>query len=73
MLSKQERDIQTIQSQLAALQAELGTELLSQLNQNEQQEVRYYEILLDSVKTIIMSSLCRWNSCQKKFSLCSSS
>lgn len=72
MLSKQERDIQTIQSQLAALQAELGTELLSQLNQNEQQEVRY-EILLDSVKTIIMSSLCRWNSCQKKFSLCSSS
>ena len=39
MLSKQERDIQLIQSQLAALQAELGTELLSQLNVNEQQEV----------------------------------
>lgn len=39
MLSKQERDIQTIQSQLAALQAELGTELLSQLNTDEQQEV----------------------------------
>ena len=43
MLSKQERDIQTIQSQLAALQAELGTELLSQLNHNEQQEVLFYE------------------------------
>lgn len=39
MLSKQERDIQSIQSQLAALQAELGTELLSQLNTDEQEEV----------------------------------
>ena len=39
MLSKQERDIQSMQSQLAALQAELGTELLSQLNHNEQEEV----------------------------------
>ena len=49
-MSKQERDIQTIQSQLAALQAELGTELLSQLNQNEQQEVRTY----GSIRTRVM-------------------
>ena len=40
MASKQERDIQSIQSQLAALQTELGTELLSQLNRTEQEEVR---------------------------------
>lgn len=39
MISKQERDMQSMQSQLAALQAELGTELLSQLNRSEQEEV----------------------------------
>ena len=45
MLSKQERDIQSIQSQLAALQAELGTELLSQLNQDEQEEVCWFDVM----------------------------
>lgn len=39
MISKQERDMQSMQSQLTALQAELGTELLSQLNRSEQEEV----------------------------------
>ena len=39
-LTSQEGDIQSMQSALAALQAELGTELLSQLDSSDQREVR---------------------------------
>lgn len=38
-LGNQEGDIQSMQSSLAALQAELGTELLSQLDSSDQREV----------------------------------
>ena len=38
-LANQEGDIQSMQSALAALQAELGTELLSQLDSSDQREV----------------------------------
>ena len=38
-LTSQEGDIQSMQSALAALQAELGTELLSQLDSSDQREV----------------------------------
>lgn len=41
-LSNMESDCRSLQSALSALEAELGTELLSQLSTEDQKEVRYF-------------------------------